>query len=90
MRPMTWAAIAVLTFLLAGCNTGVQTVKQPKLLVAPPDKAVVVDAGGHCLGYVQSQRWFASRLKPGQTIGPGSLAIAATSASCTRPLLATI
>lgn len=65
--------------MLTGCNTGMTAVREPKVLVAPNDRAVLVvvqpstnylsaavlDADGHCLGYARSGAWFATRLSPG-------------------------
>jgi hypothetical protein len=74
--------VAALALGASACSTGMQRVDEPKALIAPKSKAVLIvlqqpmgyvsgpmlDERGGCLGYTREDAWFSARLPPGEQV----------------------
>ena len=83
MKPLArWVLVLFFALAVSACNTGMQAVNDPHVLVAPKGRAVLIltqkmlgavsgpllDERGGCLGYTRSDAWFAARLPPGEQV----------------------
>lgn len=84
MKRTLTSLLALFLLLLAttGCDVGMQRVNEPRLLLAPNDRAVLIiiqkpggylsapllDYRGGCVGYTRDDSWFAARMYAGEQV----------------------